>query len=309
MAHTVAIIGLGKIAEDQHAPVIGKNADFELAAVVSQRGLTVPGVPGFRKPAELFAAQPDLEAVAVCTPPKARFAVAREALDAGKHVLLEKPPAATMAELEALVAHAERRGRLLFATWHSQFNPAVDEARRLLANETLKSLHVEWKEDVRRWHPGQDWVWEPGGFGVFDPGINAFSIVTKIAPQPIFATEAELFFPQNRDTPIAAKIRFSDGGDAAITADLDWLQTGPQSWNITIETESGRRLALTEGGAKLAVDGELVKAEPALEYERIYERFAELLDSGESDVDAAPLRLVSDCFLVGRRQTAPSFDW
>ncbi len=36
------------------------------------------------------------------------------------------------------------------------------------------------KEDVRRWHPGQDWIWEAGGFGVFDPGINALSILTEV---------------------------------------------------------------------------------------------------------------------------------
>ena len=46
----------------------------------------------------------------------------------------------------------------------------------------MKRLLVTWKEDVRHWHPGQQWIWEAGGFGVFDPGINALSIVTKIMP-------------------------------------------------------------------------------------------------------------------------------
>jgi hypothetical protein len=43
-------------------------------------------------------------------------------------------------------------------------------------------VEIVWHEDVRKWHPGQQWIWEPGGFGVFDPGINALSIATRIFP-------------------------------------------------------------------------------------------------------------------------------
>ena len=45
MATRIAIIGVGKIAQDQHLPVIAKNPRFELAALVSQRGVSQPGVP------------------------------------------------------------------------------------------------------------------------------------------------------------------------------------------------------------------------------------------------------------------------
>ena len=47
-------------------------------------------------------------------------------------------------------------------------------------------MEILWHEDVHKWHPGQQWIWEPGGFGVFDPGINAFSIATKIFPGGLF---------------------------------------------------------------------------------------------------------------------------
>ena len=99
----------------------------------------------------------------------------RAALSAGKHVLLEKPPAATVSELVDLQRRSTAAGLTLFATWHSQFNAGVEEARRQLAGRQIRRLEVTWKEDVRHWHPGQAWIWEPGGFGVFDPGINALS--------------------------------------------------------------------------------------------------------------------------------------
>ena len=53
---------------------------------------------------------PDLDAVAICTPPQARHRIARDALSAGKHVMLEKPPAATLSELADLKRLAEREG-------------------------------------------------------------------------------------------------------------------------------------------------------------------------------------------------------
>ncbi len=308
MTFQIGIIGLGKIAQDQHLPCVTKNKDFELAAVASSRG-PYKNVPSFKTPAEMFASGITLDAVSLCMPPEPRFAIARAAIDAGLHLLLEKPPAPTVGEIVALTDHAAKAGRIMLTTWHSQYNAAVDEAKRRLAGKTVKKLQVNWKEDVRHWHPGQEWIWEPGGFGVFDPGINAFSIVTKIMPQPIFVAQSVLEVPRNKSTPIAAKIRFkpSAGGDADMTADLDWRQTGEQSWNITINTEDGEVLHLRKGGTELSVNGTLAVAEPSAEYEAIYTHFASLLKSGSSHIDTAPLQLVSDCFMLGRQVATEAF--
>lgn len=309
---TIAIIGMGKIAEDQHLPVIAKNPHFTLAAVVSQRGVQQAGVPTFRTPAELFATMPELDAVAICTPPNVRYGFARLALDAGKHVLLEKPPVPTTLELVDLATYAVAKDRVIFTTWHSQYNAAVVETRRRLAGQRLKRLAITWKEDVRRWHPGQDWIWQQGGFGVFDPGINALSILTQIMPEAVFVRSAELTYPSNKDMPIAAKLKFGSAaeatqGEEGLTAEFDWRQEGEQSWSFRIETADGSILELTSGGAKLAVDGQIVVEETPEEYEGIYRRFAQLVGSGTSLVDAAPFQLVADAFMVGRRSMTDPF--
>ena len=308
MAFKLAIIGLGKIAQDQHLPVVSKNPDFELAAVVSSRG-AYKDVPTFKTPAALFASGLKFDAVSLCMPPEPRFDIARDALDAGLHVLMEKPPFPTVGELDAITEHAAKTGRVLFSTWHSQYNAAVDEAKHLLSSRIVTKLHVNWKEDVRHWHPGQEWIWEPGGFGVFDPGINAFSIVTKIMPQPIFVQACVLETPRNRATPIAAQIRFkpSWSGKADLSADLDWRQTGEQTWDISVETSDGLSLKLRKGGTELYVNDDLKVAAPMAEYEDIYVHFAKLLMSGQSHVDGAPLQLVSDCFMLGRRVDTEAF--
>ncbi len=310
---SIAIIGAGKIAQDQHLPVIAKNPQFQLAALVSQRGVTAPGAPSFRTPAELYSALPGVQAVAICTPPDVRHAIAREALDAGKHVLLEKPPARTMAEMADLAAYAAQRRLVIFATWHSQYNEAVDVAKKRLTGQKIRSLFLEWKEDVCYWHPGQDWVWEAGNFGVFDPGVNGLSIVTKIMPGACFVKSASLDFPENRDAPIAAsmvlKSPSAENDAATLTAQFDWRQLGGDRCNITVETASGDKLNLTHRGTRLAINGAMSVDKPMREYEGIYAEFAGLIESGQGAMDAAPFQLVADAFLVASRRTVAPFDW
>ena len=301
----VAIVGLGKIARDQHISAIAETAGIELAATVS-RNASINGIRHFATLDELLDRVPDIDAVALCTPPQGRQAQAAEALKAGKHVLLEKPPGATVSELTPLIAEARQTGHTLFATWHSRFAPAVEAARAFLAGRQIRSVVVEWKEDVRVWHPGQAWIWEPGGFGVFDPGINALAILTRILPRPFFLTEAELSYPGNRATPIAANLAFSDGTGLPILADFDWRQTGPQTWDIRIETDAGR-LTLSRGGSRLDHDDRTLVHEQQAEYRGIYQRFVELITSRVSDVDLSPLLHVADAFMLGRRRDVEPF--
>jgi D-galactose 1-dehydrogenase len=301
----VAIVGLGKIARDQHISAIAETAGIELAAIVS-RNASIDGIRHFATLDELLDHGPDIDAVALCTPPQGRQAQAATALKAGKHVLLEKPPGATVSELTPLIAEARQTGHTLFATWHSRFAPAVEAARAFLASRQIRSVVVEWKEDVRLWHPGQAWIWEPGGFGVFDPGINALSILTRILPRPFFLTEAELSYPGNRATPIAANLAFSDGTGVPILAEFDWRQTGPQTWDIRVETDAGR-LTLSFGGSRLVHDGQTLVDEEQSEYRGIYQRFVELITSRVSDVDLSPLVHVADAFMLGRRREVEPF--
>jgi len=304
VALRVAIVGLGKIARDQHVPAIAATEGVELAAVAS-RNAALPDVPSFPTLKALLRDGPPVDAVALCTPPQGRYAQAEAALAAGKHVLLEKPPGATVAELAPLIAAASEARRTLFATWHSRFAAAVEPGRAFLAGRRIRDVRITWKEDVRVWHPGQQWIWQPGGFGVFDPGINALSILTHILPRPVFLTEAALDFPENRAAPIAARLRFA-GSRFEVDAEFDWRQTGPQIWDIVAETDSGT-MTLSGGGRKLTVNGSVLAEGDNREYAAIYHRFRELAAAGQSDVDLNPLVQVADAFMLGRRVTVEPF--
>jgi len=296
----LAIVGLGKIARDQHLPALAASDAFELVGVASPHN-ALEGVPSFKDLESLLKAVADIDAVSLCTTPQVRFDIARLALQRGLHVLLEKPPGATVSEVLALEALANEKKVTLFASWHSRHASAVEPARQWLASRPIRSVAIHWKEDVRVWHPGQAWIWKAGGLGVFDPGINALSILTRILPYSLRLQSAELRFPSNCQTPIAANLDFS--GPARM--ELDFLHPGPPRWDIDVVTDSGR-LSLSKGAGEMQVDGAPVPLAPGGEYPRLYAHFADLVRRKSNDVDVAPLQLVADAFLCGERvEVAP----
>lgn len=307
MTIAIAIVGYGKIAEDQHVPAIRANPGFRLAATVSRRKAGPVGVPAFASIADLRASGLRIDAVALCNTPAERPATAFEALAAGWHVLMEKPPAASLTAVDQMQAAAQAAGVTLFAGWHCRFGPAVSAARALLAGSRIDSLLIDWREDVRKWHPGQQWIWQAGGFGVFDPGINGLSVLSEILPIELAVSAARLDTPANRQTPIAARLEFCGPGVPPGAHGLfDWLEPDDR-WNIHIGFE-GRQLLLSHGGSRLALDGAVVPVAPEGEYPPLYRRFAELVARGTSEVDVRPLKLVADAFLLGERVNAPPFE-
>ncbi len=306
MRLAVAIVGLGKIAHDQHIPTIEDSEAFELVAAASHSASALD-IPVFSNIDELLRSEIPVDAVAMCQPPQARFEAAAKAICAGKHVLLEKPPGTTVGEVEQLAMLAQSAGTTLFAAWHSRFAAGVDEARDWLAERRLARVEIVWKEDVRRWHPGQQWIWNAGGMGVFDPGINALSIVTQILPNRILLRDATLSMPSNRAAPIAADLHMESDCGAPIRAMFDWREKDPPIWDITVETSDGS-LKLSEGGSKLSIDEKVRELAPQREYPKLYAHFAGLIAQRRSDVDWTPLRLVADAFMRCRQTSAPAFE-
>lgn len=303
--NSIAIVGLGKIARDQHLPSIAASDAFELVAVASPHS-RLEAVPSYADLATLLREMPTLSTVALCTTPQVRFDTACLALAHGCHVLLEKPPGMTVSEVQTLVDLARAQGVALHASWHSRHANAVEPARAWLAERTLRAVTVTWKEDVRVWHPGQAWIWQAGGLGVFDPGINALSILTRIIPSPLILKDAQLAFPSNCETPIAATLQLVSAAGTPVHADFNFLHTGTASWEIEVDTDRGR-LRLLNGGSEMQVDGRVVATVAGKEYARLYAHFAELVRTSRSDVDLSPFQLVADAFLCGRRQEVAPF--
>ncbi len=305
MTIRIAVAGLGKIARDQHVPALRGNADFALAATVDPVAAPELGTPHFASLDLLLASGAPVDAIAVCTPPQHRFAIAAQALSAGKHVLVEKPPCATLSEAEALATLAAEQGTTLYTAWHSRHAAAVEPAQVWLAGKTLRSVEIVWKEDVRVWHPGQAWIFATGGFGVFDPAINALSIATHILPRALLVEAAALAVPVNCAAPIAGSMTMRDTGGVPVRVAMDFLQEGLQTWDIRIATDAGE-LLLSEGGRVLTTPDARIEGEDR-EYRSVYHDFAAAIAAGRSAADFTPLRLVADAYLRATFTSAPAF--
>lgn len=137
----LGLVGVGKIARDQHLPAIEQEPAFTLIGAAS-RNAQDPELVRWSSLGDMLAALPGLEAVSICTPPAGRWALAAAALRAGKHVMIEKPPGATVSEVEALAELARACRRTLFASWHSREAAGVEKARDWLADKQIGRAHV-----------------------------------------------------------------------------------------------------------------------------------------------------------------------
>ncbi|NPD67449.1 Gfo/Idh/MocA family oxidoreductase [Lichenicola cladoniae] len=297
----IGIVGAGQIAKVQHIPAIAASAGFRLTAIANPVPVDVPdGVTLFPSIDAMIEAG-IVDAVSICTPPQIRYGLARTAIAAGLHVLLEKPPAQTVSEVEDLATRAAASGRTLFAAWHSMFSAAVEPARRILAERGVSAMHIVWKEDFEKFHPGVYWFWQPGGMGTFDSGVNALSILVGSMPEPVFVRGATFHVRDGAHTPISATLQLATPSHAdGFSAVLDWNHAGEETWSITWTLGDGGTLELEQGGRILRLDGRMLLDAGDNEYPALYRHFETLIDEGRSDAETRPLQLAADAFSLAR---------
>lgn len=129
----VGVIGAGRIAQVAHLPVMAKARGVRLVAICDRSGTLAGavgeryGVPGLDQVAELL--ELDIDAVLIAAPDRSHLPLGRQALDAGKHVLMEKPLATTSTEARQLAELAAARGLRLQTGNMKRHDPALEFAR------------------------------------------------------------------------------------------------------------------------------------------------------------------------------------
>ena len=295
----LALIGCGAIARAQHVPALSGDTGFELVATADPHA-RIEGFAGhhYADHQEMLVAEPAVEAVSVASPTGTHFAVARDALLAGRHVLLEKPPATTLGEVVELQRIAAARGKVLVTSFHAQHNAAVERAREILEGHPPPTgVSIDWREDFERWHGGQTWPWQPGGFGVFDPGINALSVLCRVMAGAEFRVEsAHLRLPPGAATPAAVDMRLAwEGGEG--DAAFEWRRGGTDVWNVTLRGAFGE--LLIRGVRTLLRDGVAILPEgPNHEYDGVYRAFRAAIGAGRSEVSQRELRIIEDAIAI-----------
>jgi len=159
------VIGCGGIAQHAHLPSIQRVKEVTLLAVsdiysdvaekvaVANGLLSSAGTGDYRK----ILDNPEIDAVCICAPTTKHAEITIEALEAGKHVLVEKPMAVTSDECETMIAAADKAGKTLMVGYNHTYDPAVRRLKAMLdAGELGDILYVEafFYEDLYSWTAG-----------------------------------------------------------------------------------------------------------------------------------------------------------
>lgn len=190
----VAIVGYGFAAKTFHAPLIAGVAGLQLAAIASSDAAKVradwPEVVVVATAAELFA-RSDIDLVVIPTPNDSHFPLARMALAAGKHVVVDKPFTVTVADARCLQAEAAAAGRLLSVFHNRRWDSDFLTLRQVIAaGELGRIVHFEshfdrYRPEVRaRWReqagPGSG-LWYDLGAHLLDQMLQLFGAPESIS--------------------------------------------------------------------------------------------------------------------------------
>ncbi len=189
----IAIIGVGSIS-NSHIKAYLENPDAELYAFcdINEQRLNMMGTKYgvtrlYTDEAAMLAELPEIEAVSVCTWNSAHAPCTIMALNAGKHVLCEKPMALNTAEAEAMLEAARKNNRCLMIGFVRRFGCDADLAKDLIASDALGELYYGKVTTVRRnGNPG-GWFGEKarsGGGPLIDLGVHVIDLTRYLSGRP-----------------------------------------------------------------------------------------------------------------------------
>lgn len=275
----VGIIGVGGIARGAHIPGYQKLPDVELVAfcdIIPERAkqgveeFGAPGAKAYEDYRELLA-RDDIDAVSVCTPNAVHAEITIAALDAGKHVICEKPMAIRPEEAWAMVEAAKRNDRILTIGYQSRFGDDAQLLKSMIEDGVLGEVYYARALALRRrgvptWGVFLDKD-KQGGGPLIDIGTHALDLTLWLMGpgigRPVWALGAT--FRKLADRPgynlwgpwDPAKFQVEDSGFGLITFESGAVVSVETSWALNIrESPFGTIIAGTRAGAEL-VDGQL----------------------------------------------------
>ena len=185
----VGLIGYGYASKTFHAPLIAGTPGMALAAVSSSDATKVhadwPTVPVVSEPKHLFN-DPNIDLIVIPTPNDTHFPLAKAALEAGKHVVVDKPFTMTLSQARELDALAKSLGRLLSVFHNRRWDSDFLTVKALLSEGTLGEItffesHFDrFRPQVRnRWReqagPGSG-IWYDLAPHLLDQAVNLFGL-------------------------------------------------------------------------------------------------------------------------------------
>ncbi len=219
----VGVIGTGAISQVVHVPIFAEREDVELVAVADadlhkaealSRRFKVPNVCD----ADALIARDDLDAVVVCTPNHLHEEMAIAALEAGKHVFVERPLAITSTGATRVLEAADRAGRVLVVGMPHRFRPGVIALRDFVAGGELGDVYAVRGSWMTRLMPGSRHTWRydrsAGGGALIDLGVPALDLCMWLVGYPAVKRVSCVMSPKGGVEDAATLMAETEGGIA-----------------------------------------------------------------------------------------------
>jgi UDP-N-acetylglucosamine 3-dehydrogenase len=250
----IGVVGAGLIARRAHLPAYRDDPASEVVAIASRRAETASalagefGIPVVHETWQELVTDPRVEAVDVCAPNHLHAEVAIAAARAGKHVLVEKPMALSLAEADAMTAAARDAGVVLMVAHNLRLNPLYREVKRLVDAGAIGRplsargafMHAGPDEF---WGATSDWFWDrarAGGGSLLDMGIHMVDLMRWIIGRPVVevaAMTSRLLKPTPFDDNAIVLLRFEGGLIASVQS--SWTARPQPDRSLTVHGEKG----------------------------------------------------------------------
>ena len=227
----VGILGMGAISQVVHLPILSEREDAHVIGVADvdrPKAETLAarfGVPKvFGGPELVF--DKDVEAVVICTPNSLHEPLAVAALEAGKHVLVERPLALTPEGVERVLDAADSAGRCLAVAFNHRFRPDAGALASFVAAGELGDVRTVRGSSLTRMTPSLRSTWrqsaEQGGGVLMDLGVPMLDLAFWVAGYPSI-TRVSAVFRRGDDSveDVASVFAVADSG-TAFSVDVSW---------------------------------------------------------------------------------------
>ena len=295
--YSLGLIGFGNIGKI-HYDALTKSGqtDFQVKAIAD---LSTQSVREVLK-------NPNIQAVSINTPPNTHHQLVMDALRGGKHVLVEKPPALTVAQCEEMSVCANQQERVLFMSFHARYNLSVEAAKEELVDKNIEGIDIQYSEYAPNYHATPGWIFNPeiaGGGVLIDSGINALSVVTYVLPDwtSFSVRDAKFKKAEGFKVETEAHVGFSFGSKGSGTLSMDWMNKGPEVRQVTF-TADGDTYVVDIVKNIFSKNGEVrqsLNSSLSSEYRGVYRDFARHLAQGKSLISTKELAFIQEAYRRG----------
>jgi len=276
----MGLVGVGAAAQVSHIPVLKRMEDVELVALCDRDGEKAARVAAkFQVPRSTnrlddLLADDEIDAIDICTPNFLHAPMATAALEAGKHVLCERPLARSAEEARAMVKAARKADRILMCSVAHRFRPDAQLLRRFvdkgdlgqifLAKAGWLRLRTQWDSD--EWRAQKR---ESGGGVVLDLGFHMLDLALWVLGSPaVESVTASVHRLKKGEVEDSATAFFRLEGGATLSLELTWGLLMEKDFNYLNLFGSGGAALLNPFRVHKGMHGTLVNVTPALDTAR-----------------------------------------